>query len=86
MSEKENLIDDLMSTLENETLDKMLLAKMTLDTQPSLPIPAAQAEEIREIMQSGLYDPIIEARDKVREAILEWVDAIDRRLNPIEEQ
>ena len=84
MSEKQQLVDDLIKMVENKIMIEMVVAKMTYDTAPHV-TAVEQADKFLRQNQPGFGDPIGEAREKARSAIRDWVDVVDDRTSRSEE-
>ena len=81
MPGKPDLVDDLMRKLEVHIMGELFLPSLKIETQPFV---QEEAELILRSKHTGTH-PIIEAKDKTREAILKWIEAVKLDVNPPQE-
>ena len=76
LSEKQQLVDDLLKMVEDKILTEMVVSGMTYDTTSRERV-LEEIEDIRLRAQSAFGDPVGEAREKARSAIRDWVDVVE---------
>jgi len=83
MSDKQQLVNDLIRMVETKILTELVLKKMTHETAPHV-TAIEQAESFLRQNQPGFGDPVGDARSMARSAIADWVDMVDEWTSPRE--
>ena len=83
MSDKPGLVDELMRYVENEIMRHHFLPFLKTEIPPFV----QAIEEGEQILQStrSVIHPVVEAKDKPREVILRWIEAVTQDVNPPQE-